>query len=58
VHELDLRLRKNLEQKEDFNRIHPMPQSGQDVPSRRAAGCAGSRSPLQQRARLPRRDCR
>jgi predicted AAA+ superfamily ATPase len=32
VHELDLRLRKNLEQKGDFNRIHPMPQSGQDVP--------------------------
>jgi hypothetical protein len=32
VHELDLRLRKNLEQKGDFNRVHPMPQSGQDVP--------------------------
>jgi hypothetical protein len=32
VHELDLRLRKNLEQKGDFSRIHPMPQSGQDVP--------------------------
>ena len=32
VHELDLRLRKNLEQKADFNRIHPIPQSGQDVP--------------------------
>jgi predicted AAA+ superfamily ATPase len=32
VHELDLRLRKNLEQKGDFNRIHPMPLSGQDVP--------------------------
>ena len=32
VHELDLRLRENLEQKGDFSRIHPMPQSGQDVP--------------------------
>ena len=32
VHELDLRLRKNLEQKGDFSRIHPMPQLGQDVP--------------------------
>ena len=32
VHELDLRLRKDLERKGDFNRIHPMPQSGQDVP--------------------------
>src|SRR4029077_16613683 len=32
VHELALRLRKNLEQKGDFNRIHPMPQSVQDVP--------------------------
>jgi predicted AAA+ superfamily ATPase len=32
VHELDLRLRKNLEQTGDFSRIHPMPQSGQDVP--------------------------
>jgi predicted AAA+ superfamily ATPase len=32
VHEIDLRLRKNLEQRADFNRIHPMPQSGQDVP--------------------------
>jgi predicted AAA+ superfamily ATPase len=31
VQELDLRLRKNLEQKGDFSRIHPMPQSGQDV---------------------------
>src|SRR5215813_5509147 len=32
VHELDQRLRKDLERKGDFNRIHPMPQSGQDVP--------------------------
>src|SRR5262249_47254067 len=32
VQELDLRLRKNLEQKGDFSRIHPMPLSGQDVP--------------------------
>jgi hypothetical protein len=32
VHKHDLRLRKNLEQKGDFSRIHPMPQSGQDVP--------------------------
>jgi predicted AAA+ superfamily ATPase len=32
VHELDRRLRKDLERKGEFNRIHPMPQSGQDVP--------------------------
>jgi predicted AAA+ superfamily ATPase len=32
VHELDLRLRNDLERKGDFSRIHPMPQSGQDVP--------------------------
>jgi len=32
VHELGGRLRKDLERKGDFNRIHPLPQSGQDVP--------------------------
>ncbi|SVD74080.1 uncharacterized protein METZ01_LOCUS426934, partial [marine metagenome] len=32
VHELDQRLRKDLEKKGNFKRIHPMPQSGQDVP--------------------------
>jgi predicted AAA+ superfamily ATPase len=32
VHELNQRLRKDLERKGDFSRIHPMPQSGQDVP--------------------------
>jgi predicted AAA+ superfamily ATPase len=32
VHELDQRLRKDLERKGDFSRIHPMPQAGQDVP--------------------------
>jgi len=32
VHELEKRLRKNLELKGEFGRIHPMPQSGQDVP--------------------------
>ena len=32
VNELDLRLRENLRQPGDFSRIHPMPQSGQDVP--------------------------
>jgi len=32
VHELNMRLRKDLERKGDFSRIHPMPQSGQDVP--------------------------
>src|SRR5436853_273646 len=32
VHELDQRLRKDLERKGEFSRIHPMPQSGQDVP--------------------------
>ena len=32
VQELNQRLRKDLERKGDFNRIHPIPQSGQDVP--------------------------
>jgi hypothetical protein len=32
VHELGQRLRKDLEQKGDVSRIHPMPASGQDVP--------------------------
>ncbi len=32
VHELDQRLRADLRRTGDFNRIHPMPQSGQDVP--------------------------
>lgn len=32
VHELDGRLRKNLEHRGEFSRIHPMPPSGQDVP--------------------------
>ena len=32
VHELDRRLRENLRQIGDFSRVHPMPQSGQDVP--------------------------
>ncbi len=32
VAELDKRLRADLGQKGEFNRIHPMPQSGQDVP--------------------------
>jgi hypothetical protein len=32
AHELNQRLRKDLERKGDFSRIHPMPQSGQDVP--------------------------
>jgi hypothetical protein len=32
AHELDGRLRRNLERKGDFNRVHPIPQSGQDVP--------------------------
>lgn len=30
--ELEQRLRKDLERSGDFNRIHPMPQSGADVP--------------------------
>jgi predicted AAA+ superfamily ATPase len=30
--ELETRLRADLVQKGDFNRIHPLPQSGQDVP--------------------------
>ena len=32
VRELEKRLRADLAQKGDFNRIHPMPQSGADVP--------------------------
>ena len=32
VHELEKRLRHDLMRQGDFNRIHPMPQSGQDVP--------------------------
>jgi hypothetical protein len=32
VHELELRLRKDLNRVGDFSRIHPLPQSGQDVP--------------------------
>lgn len=32
MHELDVRLRKDLERRGDFGRIHPLPQSGQDVP--------------------------
>src|SRR5687767_15954715 len=34
VHELDQRLRTDLRNTGDFKRIHPMPQSGQDVPDR------------------------
>jgi hypothetical protein len=32
AHELNLRLRKDLIKMGNFSRIHPMPQSGQDVP--------------------------
>ncbi len=32
VHELDRRLREDLRKTGDFGRIHPMPQSSQDVP--------------------------
>ena len=32
MHELDERLREDLRRTGDFSRIHPMPQSGQDVP--------------------------
>ncbi|MBU2261083.1 MAG: AAA+ family ATPase, partial [Proteobacteria bacterium] len=32
MHELDARLRKDVERKGDFSRVHPLPQSGQDVP--------------------------
>jgi predicted AAA+ superfamily ATPase len=32
VHELDRRLRDDLRKSGDFSRIHPMPQSSQDVP--------------------------
>ncbi|MBU0466040.1 MAG: DUF499 domain-containing protein [Proteobacteria bacterium] len=32
IQELNQRLREDLKQMGDFNRIHPMPQSGQDVP--------------------------
>ncbi|MCZ7663785.1 MAG: Swt1 family HEPN domain-containing protein [Thermoleophilia bacterium] len=32
VHEIDQRLREDLRATGDFSRIHPLPQSGQDVP--------------------------
>jgi predicted AAA+ superfamily ATPase len=32
VHELDARLRMNLKATGDFNRVHPLPQTGADVP--------------------------
>ena len=32
VQELDKRLRADLRKTGDFNRVHPMPSSGQDVP--------------------------
>ena len=32
VHELDGRLRADLRKTGDFSRVHPLPQSGQDVP--------------------------
>lgn len=32
MHELGQRLRRDLEHRGDFNRIHPMPQTGADVP--------------------------
>ena len=32
VHEIDQRLREDLRLSGDFSRIHPLPQSGQDVP--------------------------
>jgi predicted AAA+ superfamily ATPase len=32
VHELDQRLRADLRKTGDFSRVHPLPQSGQDVP--------------------------
>ena len=58
VHALDLRLRKNLEQKGDFSRIHPMPQSGQDVPDDLDARLVvlGVDHALQQGTELRRRD--
>lgn len=37
VQELDGRLRKDLQNAGSFNRIHPLPQSGQDVPDDRDA---------------------
>ncbi len=35
VHELDTRLRNDLKQKGDFERIHPFPHGGQEVPDDR-----------------------
>ena len=32
VHELDSRLRKDLRNTGNFNRVHPLPESGQDIP--------------------------
>ena len=37
VQELGARLRSNLRNAGDFNRVHPLPQSGQDVPDDRDA---------------------
>ena len=59
VQELDGRLRADLRKAGDFSRIHPLPQSGQDVPDDLDArlGGAGDRPSLQQGARQPRRGC-
>jgi predicted AAA+ superfamily ATPase len=38
VHELGQRLRTDLRKSGDFNRVHPLPQSGQDVPDDLDAG--------------------
>jgi len=50
AHELDRRLRDDLRRTGDFSRIHPMPQSGQDVPDDMDARLVvtGDRSCLQQ----------
>ena len=47
VHELEQRLRDDLRQAGDFSRIHPMPESGQDVPDDLDAAwsCCGSSTP-------------
>ena len=56
VKELDKRLKADLRKTGDFNRIHPMPHSGQDVPDDLDARLVvlSVRSPLQQGARAAR----
>ena len=60
VQELGSRLRSDLRNTGEFNRIHALPQSGQDVPDDRDARLVvlGIGTPLQQRTGQPGRDRR